>query len=92
MTGEQGATHPGPVSRPLLSACPACGAADLEPVAERDDDTVHYLCRNCRSCWSVAFNAVWRQAPHACSGCPHRPECVAAYVRDHPGAVSADRR
>jgi hypothetical protein len=72
-----------PISRPL-SQCPRCGSVRLEPVVERDDGTVHLLCRDCSRCWHVELGFVHRVDPRTCSGCPEQARCEAAYAADHP--------
>jgi hypothetical protein len=80
------ATHPDdahPIARPL-ARCPACGSARLDPVVEREERRVHFLCRDCSRCWHVELGYVQRVTPEACAGCPERERCATAYSADHP--------
>jgi hypothetical protein len=70
-----------PISRPLTN-CPGCGSAKLDPVVEKERQTVHMLCRDCSRCWHAELGFVRRIAPYACLGCPERERCEAAFAAD----------
>jgi hypothetical protein len=67
----------------VLPRCPACGAAEIEPVVERGASEVHFFCRACARCWLVELGFVQRLSPHECYGCSRYDQCVAQYRADH---------
>ena len=71
-----------PITHPL-ARCPACGSQRLDPVVERERQTVHLLCRDCSRCWHVELGFVHRIDPKTCVGCPEHARCEAAYTSDH---------
>ena len=60
--------------RPLLDACPACGATELHPVY--DGELLNYLCPLCISCWHVELGFLHRIRPETCPGCQYQLICA----------------
>lgn len=49
------------------TACPACGAEPLRPVAA--GDRTNFLCRSCGRCWHQELSWFSQVDPHACGTC-----------------------
>jgi hypothetical protein len=90
MTPTEPTTDTGGHSSALgwLHRCPGCASDELEAVS--DGELVNFLCGECGRCWHVAHGWVARVSPPTCPGCPHRGECQAIWLADHPEATGPD--
>ncbi|GAA0804797.1 hypothetical protein [Spirilliplanes yamanashiensis] len=54
--------------------CPACGNADLTPVADQGRSNLR--CAGCLRCWRPFLGALAPVDPATCADCGHRAGCL----------------